>query len=706
MHKISKPVKKKDHDIKFSGEAKYVDDYQSEEYLYAKMVRSEKPKAKIIEIQKPDLPEGCYYIDAKDAVTDNRTVVIFDDQPIFADGEVQYVGEAILMVVAPTQQLADQIAAQVKVSYEELDAIVDYEVANEIAHEYQFTKGHPDEAFEKAHRIIEETFHTGYQEQAYIEPQGLIAHYDDEVLTIQGSMQCPYYVQKAIKHAFDFGDERIRIMQNITGGGFGGKEDYPSLIACQLGTAAVKIKKPIKLIFKRREDITVTTKRHPSVIQYKTAVDESGNILAMDIHLRMNGGAYPGLSSVVLQRGLIGAAGVYNLENLRVYGAIMLSNTVPTGAFRGFGAPQTIYGIERHLAHIAKDFGYNELEYKEKYFVKQGDSTATGGLFREPVILEQMIEEMDRRSDYRNKVEAYKNQSGRYRKGIGMSIFLHGCGFTGSAEKDFIKSKAALYKDADGKIEVRVANTDIGQGLRTTFAKIVSEVLDKPLDDITTILPDTSIVPDSGPTVASRSLMVVGRLIEKASHRLKEEWREGEEQLIEVNFAEEALVIPWSLEEFHGDAYPSYSWGVNVVEVCVDTVTGMTELLKVWGGYDVGTPADELILRGQMEGGLLQGLGYGSIEKLETKNGNLLQKGFSNYMIPTALDTVKFDIWFEDNPYEFGPFGAKGAGEIPLNGGAPAFSAAVENAIDRKIWDIPTTPEVIMERMEAEDDQI
>lgn len=702
MHSISKPVKKKDHDIKFSGEVLYTDDVQESGLLFGKMVRSEQPRAKILGIEKPDLPAGCYYVDASDAVAINRTKVIMDDQPIFAEGEVNYVGEAILMVVAPTQLLADQLAAKVKVRYEALPSMTQLAEATQIAHEYKYSKGDMEGAFAQAAQIVEEEFTTGYQEQAYIEPQGLIGRYEGGVLTIDGSMQCPYYVHSAIKYAFGLGDSQVRIRQMATGGGFGGKEDYPSLLACQVGLAAYKIKKPVKVVFKRREDMTVTTKRHPSISKIKTALDADGNILGMDIDLIMDGGAYPGLSSVVLQRGLICASGVYTLPALHVRGAIMLTNTVPNGAFRGFGAPQAIFAIESHMAHLARTVGEDPLPFKRRYLAKQGEQTATGGIYREPILMEEMIEKITKKSDYFNKYEKYKAQTGRYRYGIGGSLFLHGCGFTGSAERDMIKSVIHVVKRQDDSIEIRVSNTDIGQGLKTTFSKIAAHVLEIPLEQVTVITPDTSIVPDSGPTVASRSLMVVGRLVERAARKLKETWEPGEYKLVEERYTDEADVIPWDMDKFCGDPYPTYSWGITVVELRLDKVTAMTELVGVWTIYDVGTPADYLILKGQMEGGLLQGIGYGSMEKMETVDGVLQQKSMSGYMVPTSLDTVYFDVEFVENPYKFGPFGGKGAGEIPLDGGAPAYTAALESALGFSVFNIPATPEYIMARMQEE----
>lgn len=699
MYKISKSAIKKDHEEKISGHAPYIDDIHEDGTCFGKIVRSTKPRAKIVDIHLPNLPEGYDVVRGKDAPSINRVKVIMDDQPIFAEDEVKYIGEAILMIVGPDQKLVNKLASQVVIDYEELEAVTDFEQATEVAHEYEYSKGDYQSAFKKAAIIIEEVFRCGYRDQAYIEPQGMIAKYREGKISIYGSMQCPYYVHNAIKHAFGYDDDHVQVVQTVTGGGFGGKEDYPSVVACQAAVAAYKTKKDVKLVFKRKEDMIVTTKDHPAIISYKTALNDKNEIIAMDIDIRFNGGAYPGLSSVVLQRAVINAMGVYNIPTAHVHGRVMFTNTIPTGAFRGFGAPQVTFGIEMHMAHIARRIGCDRLKFKERYLVKQGDSTATGGKFRDYVPLKEMIKRIVEKSEYKEKVKKYKNQSGRYRRGIGIALSNHGCGFTGSAERDTIKAVAKLVKNQNDTVEILVSNTDMGQGLKTTFSKIVAEVLEIPLDQVIISNPDTSCVPDSGPTVASRSIMIVGKLLERAAQKLKSQWMPGEYQVIEEHYKDIEGIIPWDMEAFSGDAYPTYSWAVNVVEIELDTLTAMTELKGVWGVYDVGTPIDETILKGQMQGGLLQGISYGSMENMVTKDGKIQQDSFTNYIIPTAMDVVNFDISFIDNPYENGPFGAKGAGELPVNGGAPAYIAALENALGRDVYRVPMTPELVMKNL-------
>jgi CO/xanthine dehydrogenase Mo-binding subunit len=701
MSQISKSIIKKDHVEKMSGEALYIADLRYPDMLFGKMVRSAKPHAKINKIVLPQMEEGYGIVDYKDVPGNNGLKVIKSEQPIFAEKEVSFIGEAILMIVGSDFEKVMEYANQVEVECEDLPAFFSIDESKEVSVSYRYEHGLVDEAFENAANIIEETFYTGYQEQAYLEPQGAIGIYHDHKITVIGSMQCPYYVKNAVMYAMGFEEGQVQIIQSTTGGAFGGKEDYPSLIGCQVAAASYKFNRPVKLILNRREDMAVTTKRHPAKIVYKAALDKNNKITAIDADIRLDGGAYEGLSSVVLQRCMIAVTGVYKIPRIRASGKVMTTHTVPNGAFRGFGAPQSFFGIEMLMEHIARKTGRTPLELKTEYLVKQKDKTATRGEFKYPVMLPKMLERAEILSNYSEKFSEYQNQSGRFRKGIGLSFFLHGCGFTGSAEKDYIKSVVQLVKYEDDSIEILASNTDMGQGIKTTFSKIVAKVLEIPVSQIKIVNPDTDRVPDSGPTVASRSLMVVGKLLERAAIKLKTDYKSGEYQRIEEHYVHPKM-IPWDLNTFTGDAYPTYSWGINVVEVEVDTLLAETKLLGVWGIFDVGNAIDEMVMKGQIEGGMLQGLGYASSEKMEHMKGNIAQASMTDYMIPTSKDTIPFVTELIDNPYDGGPFGAKGAGELTIIGSAPAYVSAVEAAIGQNIHFIPVTPEKLIELTQLE----
>ncbi|MCL2866026.1 MAG: xanthine dehydrogenase family protein molybdopterin-binding subunit [Lachnospiraceae bacterium] len=695
MKTISKAVPKLDHYEKISGAAKYVCDLPTKGMLFGRMLRSTEARAKFGNITLPELPEGYFFYDKNDVPGVNKVQIVLDDTPVFAEGIVEYIGDPIGLLVGSDERVVNQLLKQIQVEYEVLEPVFDPRESKESFFNVNIDKGNIAEAFANADKVYEEKFHTGLQEQAYLETNGLIAEYVDGKMTIRGSLQCPYYVFGAVAQAMGLENENVRIVQDVTGGGFGGKEDYPSVLACQAAVAAYHSKKPVRIVFDRHEDMIATSKRHPSYCTYRVAIKDK-KVIGMDIDVLYDAGAYTTLSLVVLQRGVIGAAGIYNVPNLKVRGEARKTNIVPSGAFRGFGGPQTFFAVEMMMTHIAKDLGMDAVEFKLQNAAKQGDTTSTSGRYHFPVPIPAMTEDVLKASDYYNKKKVYQNQTGRYRRGIGASLVYHGCGFTGNGERDLIKAVVKLKKSKDGMVEVLTAGTDMGQGLFTTLNKIVSSTLEIPMEQVIVALPDTDMVPDSGPTVASRSIMSVGNLLMKAAKRLKEEWIDGEAQLIEQRYEHPDFMIPFDNDNFTGDAYPTFSWSVNVVEVEIDSLTGFIKVIGAWGCYDVGTPIDEQIVMGQMEGGFVQSLGYGMMEKMEAHNGWIRNSSFSDYIIPTAVEFENLHVMLHVVDYPNGPFGAKGAGELPNVGPAPATIDAIQNALDTTLNKAPFIAEDVM----------
>ena len=700
MEPISKSVVRKDHAPKITGTSIYVDDYANTGVLTGRFLRSKTARARIVSVTVPELPPGYFYVDKDDVPGVNKVHIVMDDTPVFAQDTVEYIGEPIAMVVGPDVRQVEAILAGIRVEYEELEPVLDLRRADTVFFDYEYGRGDLEKAFAEADQVFTEEFSTGYQDQTYLETQGMMAEPEpDGRLFVHGSLQCVYYVHTALMQALGCGPEDVHVLQDVTGGGFGGKEDFPSILGCQVAVAAKKAGAPVRCVFNRREDLEFTPKRHPSLCTYRAAVKD-GRVTAMDIEVLFNAGAYTTLSAVVLQRGVICASGVYNIEHLHVHGKALKTNTVPSGAYRGFGAPQTFFAVEMFMDHIAKDLGEDSLEFKERHLVKQGDKTSTSGIYHFPVPLPDMIEEVNAACDFRRKHKEYAlPQTGRFRRGIGMSLYFHGAGFTGSGERDIIKAVCRLAKHADGTVEILAANGEIGQGLRTTFPKIVAKELGLPLEKVRFEHPDTARVPDSGPTVASRSLMIVGELLRRCAVRLRETWVDGEEQMVEEHFKEPDFMIPFYLDKFQGDAYPTYAWGVNAIEVEVDTYTGLTKILGAYGSFDVGTPMDEGIVMGQMEGGFLQGIGYASMESMDyDSRGRIRNNSFSDYLIPTAADVPNLTCMLHVEKYPDGPYGAKGAGELPLVGAPGAYVEAMEQALGGsvRLRHAPFTPEDTM----------
>ena len=706
--KIGDRIVRVDAVQKARGEAVYVCDMTLPDMQYAYMVRSTIARGRIKAIHVPELPEGYYFISAKDIPTQgkNELWMIAKDWRCFAEDYVLYVGETIGLVVGPDRSVLKRLKAQIKIDYEEQTPAVTIddgihcvggpmfpEKNSNVMCELFCEKGRPmDELFAEADEVFEETIETPYQEHVHLETNSAIADMEDGKFVFYASAQCPFYIRKSIAGLLDIPYDDIIVRQCTTGGAFGGKEHFPDVLCGALLVAENKIRKPIKMVFDREEDTQFSVKRHPSKCIYKTAVKD-GKITGVYGHIYYNCGAYLSSSYVVLQRGVFHGNGVYTFDNTYLKGEGIGTNMFPSCAFRGFGAPQTLFAIETHLDHLAHHLGVDPLAFKMQYLAKKGDETTTNGHIIEEVKLPEMLDVITRESDYWRKAKEYKPGCGR---GIGIALYNHGGAFTGNGEQAIIKAHARLVKTGD-RVSIQVGSTEMGQGFKTSLRKICAATLGVSIDQIEYLDPDTSKVVDSGPTAASRSTMVVGRLVERAAQEMKERWSEGD-FTTEVEY-EHPDGYPWDQATFRGDAYLGYGWGVACVEVEVDKLTNEVKTLGVWSSHEIGKAIDELIVHGQINGGILQSLGYGSMEKLEVKGGRFKQKSMSDYVIPTSMYFPKQFYHLQEHPYPWGPSGAKGMGELVFNGASAAYVDAVERALNTRFTSIPIPPEAIEEAM-------
>ena len=706
--KIGDRIVRVDAVQKARGEAVYVCDMTLPDMQYAYMVRSTIARGRIKAIHVPELPEGYYFISAKDipAQGKNELWMIAKDWRCFAEDYVLYVGETIGLVVGPDRSVLKRLKAQIKIDYEEQTPAVTIddgihcvggpmfpEKNSNVMCELFCEKGRPmDEVFAEADEVFGETIETPYQEHVHLETNSAIADMEDGKFVFYASAQCPFYIRKSIAGLLDIPYDDIIVRQCTTGGAFGGKEHFPDVLCGALLVAENKVRKPIKMVFDREEDTQFSVKRHPSKCIYKTAVKD-GKITGVYGHIYYNCGAYLSSSYVVLQRGVFHGNGVYTFDNTYLKGEGIGTNMFPSCAFRGFGAPQTLFAIETHLDHLAHHLGVDPLEFKMQYLAKKGDETTTNGHIIEEVKLPEMLDVITRESDYWRKAKEYKPGCGR---GIGIALYNHGGAFTGNGEQAIIKAHARLVKTGD-RVSIQVGSTEMGQGFKTSLRKICAATLGVSINQIEYLDPDTSKVVDSGPTAASRSTMVVGRLVERAAQEMKVRWDEGD-FTTEVEY-EHPDGYPWDQATFRGDAYLGYGWGVACVEVEVDKLTNEVKTLGVWSSHEIGKAIDELIVHGQINGGILQSLGYGSMEKLEVKGGRFKQKSMSDYVIPTSMDFPKQFYHIQENPYPWGPYGAKGMGELVFNGASAAYVDAVERALNTRFTSIPIPPEAIEEAM-------
>jgi CO/xanthine dehydrogenase Mo-binding subunit len=704
MASISAPVQRLDAAPKAEGRAAYLADLRFDGMLHARIVASTCARGRVRSIRYPDLPTGYAAVDARDipAGGANRILMIGDDWPVFADAEVRFRGQTVALLVGPDRAVLASLAARTAVEYAETKPVlsIDDSLAlvggplhgtNNLFADYTIVKGDPDAAFARASAVFEEQFSTGAQEHVYLEPQGCVAVPGGAGMTLHASTQCPFYVRKAVAHALGWPRERVRVVVPEVGGGFGGKEHYPDVLATAAAVAALKTGRPVRIVLDRAEDLRVTCKRHPARIRFRTALDDHGAVAGMEIDIILDGGAYETCSPVVLQRALFTSTGVYDIPNVRVRGRAVATNVVPSDAFRGFGAPQALFAIEMHMDHLARRAGADPVDFRRRSFIRQGGTTVTNGRIHEEVPLGRMLDRVLAASGYRAKSVAVG-----VGRGIGISFAAHGCAFTGGGERDLIKARVGLRKRSDDRVEILAAGVDMGQGLTTAFRKVVAGALGIPLASVLSARPDTDLVPDSGPTIASRSTMVVGRLLELAARRLKEGWRDGEEQEAWQDYAHPPH-LAWDPETLQGDAYPAWGWGVNAVEVAVDYATREVSVVRAWAVYDVGVPVDRLAVEGQAHGGMVQALGWAGLEKLENRGGEYRQATLADYAIPTSLDAPPIVVDFVENPYPLGPSGAKGAGELVFDAAGPAFAMAVQQAVGVEFHDLPLTPERIAE---------
>ena len=713
---------------KVTGAARYVDDVSLPGMMHGATVRSPHAHARILGIRwfPERAPAGAFCVTAADLPGPNGVQLIDDGWPILAADTVRHVGEPVALVAAPTLLAARQALAAVEVDYEPLPAVLAMDDPEPLPPLYEIgmDTGDVEAGLAQAAHVVEGEWRTGHQEHIYIECQGMIAWEEPDGdrpgITVLGSMQCPYYVHKALVHAFDLAPEQARVRASAVGGGFGGKEDFPSALAIHAALLARASGKPVKMIYDRHEDIVATTKRHPAIVRHRTGVDAGGRLLALDVEILMDGGAYATLSSVVLSRALLHSFGPYRCANVRIRGKVLRTHTAPNSAFRGFGAPQVELAMERQMDKIARAVGLDPLEIRLRNVVEPGDRLPTGQVLDGSTSARLCLEEAAARTRFRERWQELEEARSRHdgrgpMRGIGLSLYFHGAGFTGNGERR-MKSPVTVRLLEDGRIEILTAMTDMGQGCGAVFTQIAGAAAGVGPEDLVFAEPDTAAVPDSGPTVASRTTMIVGGLIARAVAELRDRvaawdgeqhdfpsFRERAREYRRAHGPAEITVLheppeaqAFDESTYQGAAYPTYAWGCDVVEVEVDPDTLAVRPLHVTAVCEVGRAIHPTLCAGQIEGGTLQAIGWALLEEVKLDQGRYLNDRLATYIIPTILDTPRMDVHLLERPWEGGPFGAKGVGELPMDGGAPAVCQAIESATGIAVTGIPATPERLL----------
>ncbi|HYW66829.1 MAG TPA: xanthine dehydrogenase family protein molybdopterin-binding subunit [Candidatus Dormibacteraeota bacterium] len=732
---VGASVPRKEGRGKVTGQARYVDDMVLPGMLYGATVRSRLPRGKIKKFNfGPGINWNEFVVVSPEDIPGKNCIALLDeDQPCLADGIANHPEEPLLLLAHADRHVLPKAVEAVSVEYDPLPAIFSMEESERLSQiiwgadntfeSFVIEKGDVDAVWENADHIVEGEYTTGAQEHLYIENNGMIAAFDQrQGLTVWGSLQCPFYVHKALMKLCDLPADRVRVVQMETGGAFGGKEEYPSMIAAHAALLAIKSGKPVKIIYDRMEDMAATTKRHPSRTRHRTAVSKDGSILGGEIEFTLDGGAYKTLSPVVLSRGAIHAGGPYYWPSIRIRARAVATNAPPHGAFRGFGAPQSLFALERHMDRIAHAVGLSSVEIRRRNLLKPGQTTTTGQVVREEINLGKLLDRALELSDYYAKKEKFaaENQQGRQKKGIGIAAFLHGAGFTGSGER-YLGSVVGVEAGADGSVRILVSSTEFGQGTKTALCQIVAEALGLRYEDVGIAQPDTKEVPNSGPTVASRTVMVVGKLVQSAAAGIKqtltargmlgdsyspEEFRAACRAYVAEHGKFRCLAryeqpddVAWDEKEHRGSAYAAFAWAVYVAEVSVDLATYSVSVDDFVALQEVGKVLHPVLASGQIIGGVAQAIGFALYEKVIWEKGRMQNGQMTNYIMPTSADLPAIRVYFEELGNVHGAYGAKGIGELPMDGPAPAILNAIEDALDVPFNSIPLLPEDIFDAL-------
>lgn len=746
---LGQPLPRTDAPGKVSGKTLYAGDYTMPGMLYAKVIRAgiasarlrrlDVSKARALEgvacvLTAADMPDRLAATDIPGQTGQKR---LNTDQQILVKERVRYFGEPIALIAATSRDIAERAAELVEIDLEPMPGVYSPDEAlrpgapivqgtDNIVAEHKIKKGDVEAGFAAADFIVENTFKTPFQEHAFLEPEVGLAWIDEnEVVNIRVSTQVIEHF-RTIAEAIGVPHNRVRILGAFVGGGFGGKEDLT--VEVYLALLAQHTRRPVRLEYSREDSFVGHGKRHPFKLTYRTGVTKDGKITALDVHAIADSGAYVYLSPYVLLYCAVAAPGPYRVDNLNVFARAVATNNMYTSAFRGFGAMQACVAYEQQMDEVAKRIGMDRLEFRRRNFLKTGEPISTGFIPPSAIWTDKCVEQawaaLGEPTPSQGSLKIGRGIAA-YQQSYGRLTFLHDT------------SEAWVGVEMDGTVVIRSGVTDIGAGQVSALGQIIAEVLGVTLDNVVIYNSDSAVTPLAGTTTATRGLYMTGNAAKKAAEAVRQRLVGRAAKLfdvapdqIELAFNEVFpvdnpdrsmpfvdLVKLCASEGIHrselalfrapfsdhldpvtgqGQAHPDYAYGAHAVEVSVDTETGEVRVLKSIGAHDVGQCINRAAVEGQIEGGTQNGQGYALSEEMLYKEGRLVTPSFSEYLMPTSMDMPKVECIILESRSGIGPFGAKGIGEPAMTPVAPAIANAVADAIGIRIFELPITPERIV----------
>ena len=704
---------------KVTGKAKYAGDYWLPGMLHLKIRFSEHPFARILSIdtsQALNHPGVVAVLTAED-VPNNRYGLIVEDQPVLCDKIVRFVGDQIAAVIAETPEQAAQAAALIKVDFQDLPVIENPEQAttpeaavlhadfpDNIASTIRLRRGNTRSAFEKASVIFENEYHTPMQEHAYLELEAGLAFIGEQGdVVVRAAGQNVHDDQRQIAKALDIPLDQVRVIYGPVGGAFGGREDISVQIV--LALAAWKLKRPVHINWNRSESIRGHGKRHSTKIKHRWGADENGRIIAAEVEILIDAGAYMYTSNSVLEGMLSTCIGPYDIPNVMVDGRAVFTNNIPGAAFRGYGTPQTGFAAELHISHMAELLDIDPVTVRSRNCLRDNSCLPTQTPFPSESSLEGLIEICARESGCKKtnhgwQMPTFVNQSNR-RRGFGLALGMKATGYgfgypEGSEAKIVLRGNASIER-----AELYTAATDVGQGSHTVLVQIAAHVLKIPVELIDVFTSDTSFCGDGGSAAASRLTYVAGNAVKFAAEKALKAWHDESRPAVGVvRWEPPATTSPDPVTGACIDNV-SYSFAAQGVTVEVEMETGIVRLEKVIAVQDVGRAINPQKIEGQIEGAITQAMGWALLENFVTTNGFVKSDTLSTYLVPTSLDiplTVKCILIEKPDPV--GPFGVRGVGEVPFIPLAPAIITALKDAIGTWFNHIPIKPEEVIVKIQ------
>lgn len=753
---IGKPLPRLDAYYKVTGKTKFIADIEYPGVLHGAVLRSPYPHAilKKVDTTKAEALSGVVAIvTARDVPGRNSWGAIIPDQPVVCGDKVRYVGDAVAMVAAIDEKTAIKALELINVEYEELPAVFSpiealkssapkiHDSGNLITTS-NVIKGDVSKGFEDADIVLERTYTVPFLEHAYLEPDVAIAiPGEDGVMTVKSPMQAPFTVRRNIAPVLGIPINRVRCIVTPLGGGFGGKEDSPIDTCVRAAVLAWKTGRPVRLEYTREEIMLSTCKRHPMIIKIKIGAKKDGTFTALEGEIYNEQGAYASLGPVIPPAGGVHAhavvmlAGPYEIPNVEVTGYLVYTNHPYGGAMRGFGAPQANFAHESLVDELADILEMDPYELRLKNAFKLGSKTATGQLLDQSVGLRDTIEEAKKVFQWETKRKptpdpVLANASDK-RIGYGMAIGWYRTSIGTSADGCGVN----LHLMEDGSAIVYQGLVEMGQGMHTGIAQITAEALGIKIDDVRIVMPDTDSAPESGPTVGSRSLTLMGNAILLASKQITESLMLSASELLNVSIerlvakdrfiydrnnpairlevkkaAQHCMALGrrligqgWytppkaSLDPTTGQGNPYfvYTYATQMVEVEVDMKTGEVDVKKIIAAFDIGKAINPILLEGQIDGGIAMGVGYALLEKVIIDKGVIKNLELKDYLVPTALDVPEVKSIIIEHNNIHGPFGAKGIGEMPNIPTPAAVSNAIANATGVRLFNLPADSESV-----------